>query len=104
MNKINRLSYMQDAYEKLDKYDLSIPINNFFDGSNTLTITQIKEYLYTCAPDEVEYALDHFDDYELTLYLEARYNLKFKEIITYSAYIPRDGITKNKIKIFRGEN
>ena len=94
MKEINRLSYMKDAYENLDKYDLSIPINNLFDGSNTLTISQIKEYLYTCAPDEVEYALDHFDDYELTLYLEARYNLTFKEIITYSAYIPRDGIEK----------
>ena len=94
MKEINRLSYMKDAYEKLDKYDLSAPINNLFDGANTLTISQIKEYLYISSPDEVEYALDYFDDYELTLYLEARYNLTFREIVTYSAYIPRDGIEK----------
>ena len=95
MKEITRLSYMKDYYEKLDKYDLSIPINNLFDGSNTLTISQIEEYLYTCAPDEVEYALDHFDAYELTVYLEARYNLTFREITTYSAYIPRAGVEKN---------
>ena len=88
MKDIKNLKHIYTQYKNLDQVDLSPVLNELDIG--VIAASQLHEYIYDWIPHNLRDDLVYFSTYELTIYLEARYGLKFREHIIYETYIDKE--------------
>ena len=88
MKDIGKLKHIYTQYKNIDQIDLSSILNDLDIG--TINDSQMYEYIYDWIPHDLRDDLEYFNKYELMIYLEARYGLKFRERIIYETYIDKE--------------